>query len=348
MNPRLRNITLVGMLAFAGPIFLKNDAAKRYAHVENEEFSRQILLGEPIDVLDDPITLKTLQNRLVQDLQKSYPHYLAITVDKIEGKNYLVPYDEGEQLPTNVDRQWRRVRDELTSLGVETEYQLVAVRNASDLHPEENQTRENIYLAKMVGTRYDYSLRVTVHDGTEKTLEWHVDKVSHGVVPKQISTEGDHVMVEPGEIIVATHHATPAQLYTSLFSETLHHYLSPQNKVLIEFLSQQTKKDGVTQWHYFEYSRAVSQLTEEAVVHGLARHWLQENQRSFGLTDEDLSATDEPYLNNIIYRGVAWVNEWAGKEGRVKILHEYRENPAFYWGLLQARIPEYRTLLSPQ
>jgi hypothetical protein len=227
-------------------------------------------------------------------------------------------------------------------LGLRTDFHLKPIKSIDDLAtPGSGSTP--VYLVKEIGNDVIAGTYAVHADGhKEKLPKYRIHGKLGGHSGGKTRLKDGKVKVESQFIFVNADKEDKGGVHFKIYCESLHYQLSSPRRDILKSIIEVSFDNGEFTYSNFDEAMKMGRLTEEAVVHALAQHWVIENKEKYGLSQESIDREIGENQRNFIYKGVPVILQLIEKQGRAAVLQDYIQNPVKYMEKVRAGVKEFR------
>ena len=238
----------------------------------------------------------------------------------------------------------------MRELGYEGTPTLVPVdefEDIKDVNEVSNGFDDTLYIVQRAGLRRNGKINTTTFRGEKNSIIIH-PHVSfgrggvHEVPPYELREGKFHA--QRGKIFISNQNRDKVRPYSSAFCEILHVVAHNIGEQIYNKLIKIKQVKGGVELENRAYATFVTATVDESLVHGIFHHYLTENQKAWGLSDEDVKVELNVKREIPTYSGCDYVREQCDKKGRIAVFEEYRKNPLKLWDELKSRNPKLEML----
>jgi len=273
--------------------------------------------------------MKTAKTNILQQMMAS-PSWPKETVERVElqaesSRPYIFPL----QKPFNQQVLNQVLPVIKKELGITQEIIPTPIYTLEDLKPSQEEIIQ-LNIVENLGREFKGNALLFMPKKVE-SFSFAFNYNERGNVQQEVDMNGETkaIRITQKDIYLKNPLDTD-QAYHRCYTELAHYILLPTTARLISQNINVVHEKGEYHFHNLHYAREISNLTDEAVVHGLCHHWL-----------EELHIPNEEKESHYLYQGAQIIKEKADQEGRKAILESYQRDPMRYWRILQDNVPEY-------
>ncbi|MBW2980286.1 hypothetical protein KY360_02620 [Candidatus Woesearchaeota archaeon] len=262
-----------------------------------------------------------------------------VSFETLKTRTYIQPLKKYE--PSMFQEALGHVVEDYDKLGLRTNFHLKAVQSIDDLAETKGDSMP-IYIVNQVGRRVIGQTYAVHADGRKDKLPpLDLDAGEGGRGGGTGNLKDGKVKLDPEYIFVKAHEEDVGGAHFSMYCETLHCLIGPYSGKIMESLIKVSRDGDEITYENLEEAKYMSKITDEAIVHALAWHWIRENKERFGISQK---AIDREISENQshLYLGVPIILKLVEEQGRAAVLQDYMQNPVKYAELVRDGVKDFR------
>jgi len=228
--------------------------------------------------------------------------------------------------------------EELNNLGWDQNYEVIPVYHADDI----SEDTSKIFAVADLGREMYANMTLVFPTRTESFI-FNGEQPLHGEADKKGEFLNGRITVAPGNIYLMVQ-KTKLGIASSVMNEILHNQMTIISERVTQEILRFEKKGKTYQFLNMDEAQLSALYADESIVHGITLHWLNENKRRLGVTDDEMRAEIEKVGARKLYLGAPTIMRIADEQGRPALVHDCIANPMKYWNILRERVPEYRKI----